>query len=139
MPEMIYLITWILLRSDPINPVDPAAAPESGAVSSSGPRGQSKKFLVEIIRPIYHVVFNEHYDRVAIKYDRKDNNKPLDDKKLRKGYDTYLPADSANYDDWNELVMDIDRLLEPLGFLRDIQPNRLYGQCTGTKYFAMRR
>jgi hypothetical protein len=24
--------------------------------------------------------------------------------------------------------MDIDRLLEPLGFLRDIQPNRLYGQ-----------
>jgi hypothetical protein len=28
----------------------------------------------------------------------------------------------------NELVMDIDRLLEPLGFLRDIQPNRLYGQ-----------
>lgn len=28
----------------------------------------------------------------------------------------------------NELVMDIDRLLESLGFLRDIQPNLLYGQ-----------
>eukprot|EP00435_Cladocopium_sp_Y103_P005667 s2718_g1.t2 len=112
------------------------AASESGVASSLEPRGQSNKFLVEILRPIYHVVFNEHYDRVAIKYDEKDNNKPLDDKKLRKGYDTYLPADSANYDDWNELVMDVDRLLElelddglqPFGFLRSIRRDRLYGQ-----------
>ena len=37
MPEMIYLITWILLRSDPINPVDPV----SGMSGMSGlPSGQ---------------------------------------------------------------------------------------------------
>ena len=44
-------------------------------------------------------------------------------KKTASGFSEEFPRRSRN-----ELVMDIDRLLEPLGFLRDIRPNRLYGQ-----------
>jgi hypothetical protein len=51
-----------------------------------------------------------------------------DRKELRKGYDTYLPADAANYDDWNELFQDVERLVEALPFLKVIQPSQLYAQ-----------
>jgi hypothetical protein len=51
-----------------------------------------------------------------------------DRKELRKGYDTYLPADAANYDDWNELFQDVERLVEVLPFLKVIQPSQLYAQ-----------
>ena len=41
-----------------------------------------------------------HYLSVSVKPDGKD------DKKLRPTFDRYLPADAANYDDWNELFQD---------------------------------
>ena len=66
-----------------------------------------------------------------------------DRKELRKGYDTYLPADAANYDDWNELFQDVERLVEALPFLKVIQPPascmRSWPQWIGKKHFTMRR
>ena len=63
----------------------------------------------------------EHHDGVPVR-DGKDR------KELRKGYDTYLPADAANYDYWNELFQDVERLVAALPFLKVIQPSQLYAQ-----------
>eukprot|EP00913_Durusdinium_trenchii_P012211 g11469.t1 len=117
MPEMLYFITYILSVSTP-----PRIAAWLGVPWAVGPwchasftkvhKGRSSAFLVDIVRPIYKVVFEEHHECVAVK-----SNK--DAKKLREGFDTYLPADSANYDDWNELFMDADRLCTTLEWLQE--------------------
>eukprot|EP00434_Breviolum_minutum_P041306 symbB.v1.2.036746.t1/scaffold5257.1/size29319/3 len=101
MPEMLYFITWILHHSPRPRPVRP---------------GRSNAFLVQVVRPIYKVVFDEHHEKVDVK-----NGK--DAKKLRENYDTYLPADSANYDDWNELFMDVNRLLAALPWVEELPEN----------------
>ena len=117
MPELIYFLSWILLHSEPPNA-------ESLLRSS---RGKSNDFLVQVVRPLYNKVFDEHHDGVPVR-DGKDR------KQLRKDYDRYLPADAANYDDWNELFQDVERLVEALPFLKVIEPSQLYAQLTSVDW-----
>ncbi|CAE8672930.1 unnamed protein product [Polarella glacialis] len=97
MPELLYFLTELTLDAEEEGP--------------SGVRGhrQSSDFLVSIVRPIYKVVFDEHYQRVDVVNGQHR-------KVMRPGYETFLPADSSNYDDWNELFCDTDRLTSALVF-----------------------
>lgn len=105
MPEMLYFIYHVMLEADSSCHFQ-AGAVVSALRASGSLHGSSHAFLVDIVRPIYRVIFDEHYVAVKVKPDGKD------DKKLRPTYDRYLPPDSANYDDWNELFQDAVRLLD---------------------------
>ncbi|CAE8613004.1 unnamed protein product [Polarella glacialis] len=103
MPEVLYFITELALVAD--------APPFEGSLFSQADRVgapfRSNLFLSKIIRPIYNIVFDEWYERVEV-----DQKTGKDLKKLRAGYAAYLPPDVANYDDWNELFCDPERLVE---------------------------
>ena len=96
MPEMLYFISHVMLEADSSCHFQAGEHPK--ALRASGEQhGRSHVFLVDVVRPICRVIFEEHYVAVKVKADGKD------DKKLRPTFDRYLPADVANYDDWNEL------------------------------------
>jgi len=103
MPEVIYFITELALSA--------GHAGHAGLYSRSAAQGN--KFLTEVIRPIYNTVSEEWYESFGV---NEGNNR--DTKKLHAGFEAYLPKDVANYDDWNELFCDPDRLVDALE-LRD--------------------
>lgn len=100
MPEVLYFITHIMLETEATEEPPEhfqAGGPKAAIVRNAldaGPMGSSHAFLVDIVRPIYHVVFDEHYQAPG---------------KMKDGFDRYLPPDAANYDDWNELFQDTGR------------------------------
>jgi len=106
MPEMLYFITDLVLSSAPMSPGEALYQPVL-------PSGESGLFLARVVRPVYNVVFDELYVSVDVKNQR-------DAKKLRDGFDAYLPGDVANYDDWNELFSDPARLREALVLKRGV-------------------
>ncbi|CAE7022439.1 GSC2 [Symbiodinium natans] len=93
MPEMVCFITQLALDAEPTHCEEQT--------------GESGVFLVKIVRPIYKVIFEEHYVKVG---PSNPTPKQKDEKVLKEGYATYLPADCANHDDWNELFQDPWRL-----------------------------
>lgn len=97
MPELLYFLLLLLL-----------AAKDPGTIKTER-GGRSGSFLALIVRPIYHVIFDEHYNEVDIV-----GHEGPDKKILLEGYDKFLPADCANHDDWNELFMDKQRLFQAL-------------------------
>jgi hypothetical protein len=102
MPEMVYFIVQLALDSD-------GAGLQRIPSQSSCDGFHSHNFLSRVIRPIYNVVFDELYEKITI-----DDRTQKDKKTLRPGFDAYLPADAANYDDWNELFCNLERLSECL-------------------------
>eukprot|EP00930_Biecheleria_cincta_P034274 TRINITY_DN23700_c0_g1_i1.p1 TRINITY_DN23700_c0_g1~~TRINITY_DN23700_c0_g1_i1.p1 ORF type:complete len:1961 (-),score=292.91 TRINITY_DN23700_c0_g1_i1:88-5970(-) len=111
MPEVVYFVTELLLSA--------GANTTEGLYGGAGgagqlPRGtpfQSGNFLAKVIRPIYNVVFEEWYDRIDV-----DPKSGKDKKVLRRGYEAFLPPDTANYDDWNEMFCDPSRASEGIVF-----------------------
>ncbi|CAK0806500.1 unnamed protein product [Prorocentrum cordatum] len=102
MPEVVYFITDLVLSSEPHD--------LSELYQLQGqPTGDSGLFLARIVRPMYNSIFDEWYDKVDV---HPGNQKDV--KKLRDGFDAYLPGNVANYDDWNELFCDPARLAEGL-------------------------
>jgi len=105
MPEALYFLTDTVLRSQKAESCSAlyGGAPrqrlevEADAARQRGYR--SGLFLSKVIRPLYNVVFHEWYDRVEGAGNAKDK------KVLREGFEDFLPADVANYDDWNELFL----------------------------------
>mmetsp|Transcript_74945 Transcript_74945/g.189461 ORF Transcript_74945/g.189461 Transcript_74945/m.189461 type:complete len:1880 (+) Transcript_74945:44-5683(+) len=98
MPEVVCFIVDLLL---------------SAKLAGEGPLlkvslAQSSAFLASIIRPLYNRIFDETYVDVIITEDNKDK------KNMHAGLDKFMPADCANYDDWNELFCDPARLTNSL-------------------------
>lgn len=96
MPEVLYFFLANVLHAK-----DPG--------SSSTTTGRSGAFLRSIVRPIYHVIFEEHYEKVDIA-----GPTGPDKKVLREGFDKFLPADCCNYDDWNELFANQHILMQSM-------------------------
>jgi len=113
MPELICFLTDLVLTAE-----------DSGGRSlySNAPLARSGAFLARIIRPIYRTIFDETYEKVVV-----DKKTGKDTKVLHRGFDKFLPADCANYDDWNELFCDPSRLVDKLVL------------CDGTRLFALPR
>jgi len=103
MPEVLYFITDLVLTSDPHD------LTELYQLSKERQSGESGLFLVKVVRPMYNAIFDEWYDKVDV---HPGNQKDV--KKLRDGFDAYLPGNVANYDDWNEFFCDPERLVEGL-------------------------
>ncbi|CAJ1438265.1 unnamed protein product [Effrenium voratum] len=126
MPEVIYFLTEMALAQD-----SAASGLYGGSASAPGGSFQSNKFLSKVIRPIYNVVFEEWYEKVDI---NEKNGK--DSKILHKDFENFLPADVANYDDWNELFCDPKRLGESL-LLED--GSQLFEQPGGERFAALHK
>eukprot|EP00928_Gymnodinium_smaydae_P034316 TRINITY_DN24351_c0_g1_i1.p1 TRINITY_DN24351_c0_g1~~TRINITY_DN24351_c0_g1_i1.p1 ORF type:complete len:1914 (-),score=312.77 TRINITY_DN24351_c0_g1_i1:172-5913(-) len=130
MPEALYFITEQVLHADNGGSCSrmygnaPRWTPEAGGPYRSG------LFLSKVIRPIYNVVFSEWYDRVEGTGDKRDK------KVLRSGFENYLPADVANYDDWDELFLDPPRLIASM-ILFD--GKLLYDLPVGQRFAALHR
>lgn len=103
MPELIYLITEFALAS---------RQAVEGHIYHPLETGKSGAFLTHIVRPIYAVIFDENYKVVEVKKDDKGFWK--DKQVLKDECQKFMPADCANYDDWNELFRDVPRLVETL-------------------------
>lgn len=103
MPELVYFITELALSADH----SAASICEMVLEATDRTVHQSRPFLAKIIRPIYNVVFDEWYEDVAVENDK-------DKKKIRRGFEAFLPSDAANYDDWDELFCDSERLARSL-------------------------
>eukprot|EP00928_Gymnodinium_smaydae_P041493 TRINITY_DN28077_c0_g4_i1.p1 TRINITY_DN28077_c0_g4~~TRINITY_DN28077_c0_g4_i1.p1 ORF type:complete len:1952 (-),score=281.40 TRINITY_DN28077_c0_g4_i1:28-5328(-) len=108
MPEVLYFITEQVLHADSADSCSRLYGGAPRWFREAGGPYRSGLFLSKIVRPIYNVVFNEWYDRVEGTGAQKDK------KVLRSGFENYLPADVANYDDWDELFLDPPRLVEQL-------------------------
>ncbi|CAJ1419139.1 unnamed protein product [Effrenium voratum] len=112
MPEMLYFIMHLMLEATPPCEVR---------------KGVSNVFLAKIVRPIYHVVFEEHYKEVKLAgTEATPEQSRKDDKKLKDGFDRYLPPDCPNHDDWNELFQDMPRLHEALEDLLSLPSTQRY-------------
>ncbi|OLP85560.1 1,3-beta-glucan synthase component bgs3 [Symbiodinium microadriaticum] len=114
MPEMLCFITQLALDAEPVHCEEHS--------------GRSGAYLVKIVRPIYKVIFDEHYVKVG---PENPTQRQKDEKVLKDGYATYLPPDCANYDDWNELFQDPKRLQAAL-------PN-LFNQPKHLRYEALKK
>jgi len=121
MPEVICFITDLVLCAD---------TPEGGKVFSDVSLCRSGAFLARVVRPIYDVVFEENYAEVSV------DDKGKDIKKMRGGFEKYMPADCANYDDWNELFCDPARLVHALT-LND--GSKLFDVAPGGRLAALER
>ncbi|CAE8598390.1 unnamed protein product, partial [Polarella glacialis] len=84
----------------------------------------------KVIRPVYNVVFEEWYKTVEIDKGGRDK-KTLHDK-----FSRFLPADTANYDDWDELFCSPSRLVANL-VLDD--GTRLFDLPHGQRFTALTR
>ncbi|CAE7591702.1 FKS1 [Symbiodinium natans] len=102
MPELIYFLTELALASEDVLTGGSAYHTGSGTVKSG-------LFLAKVTRPIYNVVFEEWYVKVDV-----DPKNQRDKKVLRDELHRFLPADTANYDDWNELFCDPARMAKRL-------------------------
>lgn len=109
MPEVLYFVAELLLVADMPGSDGVYGDPLPIVGVETGTPFQSNLFLAKVVRPIYNVVFDELYDCVEV--DKQDGK---DLKKMRRGFDTYLPPDAANYDDWNEFFCDPQRLSQGL-------------------------
>jgi len=121
MPELIYFLTELALASEDILTGGSAYETGSGTVKSA-------LFLAKITRPIYNVVFEEWYVKVDV-----DPKNQRDKKVLKEDLHRFLPADTANYDDWNELFCDPARMAKRLVLddgsrLFDMPHERRFGQ-----------
>jgi hypothetical protein len=131
MPEMVYFLTELVLTAE---------SPGSHDVSDTSLKGlfRSGAFLAKVVRPVYNVIFDEWYDQVEMDGNLTEPTSRRmyykDKKKLRPGFETFLPADVANYDDWNELFIDQNRLVDSL-FLSD--GSKLYAMPPGKRYAAL--
>mmetsp|Transcript_10441 Transcript_10441/g.36655 ORF Transcript_10441/g.36655 Transcript_10441/m.36655 type:complete len:1882 (-) Transcript_10441:161-5806(-) len=108
MPEVLYFVTELILASDSSTPQDVYGISAVPSYQSGGPYS-SGLFLAKVVRPIYIAIFDEWYDRVEV-----DATDGRDVKKLREGFDTFLPPDVSNYDDWNEMFCNPERLAQGL-------------------------
>jgi len=108
MPEVVYFLTELALSADRsgLSPYENCNEDREEDCHKSG------LFLSKIIRPIYNVIFDEWYEHVEV--EKKKDNKWHDKKKIRAGFEAFLPPDAANYDDWDELFCDPERLARTL-------------------------
>lgn len=104
MPEAVYCLTSLALAA---GTGDPYSGSETHSLDAEHGM-QSSRFLARVIRPIYNAVFDEWYSGVHV------DDKGKDVKVMHKGFEAFLPADAANYDDWNELFCDHRRLIKQL-------------------------
>ena len=138
MPELLYFLTDLVLSADdpaqgaPLyGPGLPAASAGAAAVGGGGGGPfRSGLFLSRVIRPVYQVVFDEWYEKVSLEEGGRDK------KHLLKDFDRYLPADAANYDDWNEFFCDPGRLARGL-LLED--GSELFELPHGQRFAALSR
>jgi hypothetical protein len=105
MPEVLYFIVQMLLDAEDQG----RRFPTSTQGLAFGTAHRSGAFLATVVRPLYNVVFSEWYERMDV-----DPKTSKDRKFLHTGYEAYLPADVANYDDWNELFCEPAKLTERL-------------------------
>ncbi|CAK0841109.1 unnamed protein product [Prorocentrum cordatum] len=108
MPEVVYFITELALAAGERGLERLYGSAHPGGHSHHGPY-HSGQFLAKVVRPIYNAVFDEWYESVDV-----DPASQKDKKKLKAGFENFLPADVANYDDWNEFFCDPERLVEGL-------------------------
>lgn len=101
MPEVVCFLTELALASEDVQ--------MGGSLYQGSGTTKSGLFLAKIIRPIYNVIFEEWYLRVDV-----DAKTGKDKKVLRDKFHRFLPADTANYDDWNELFCDPIRMSDQL-------------------------
>jgi len=138
MPEVIYFITELALTADTLSLNDLYDREQAPDACEGGEGGageaipfRSSLFLSSVIRPIYNAIFEEWYDFVDV-----DSGNQRDKKKLHADYENYLPPDVANYDDWNELFSDPERLVRGV-LLTD--GSRLFEQPRGRRFAALAR
>lgn len=101
MPEVVCFLTELALASEDVQ--------MGGSLYQGSGTTKSGLFLAKIIRPIYNVIFEEWYLRVDV-----DAKTGKDKKVLRDKFHRFLPVDTANYDDWNELFCDPIRMSDQL-------------------------
>lgn len=123
MPELLYFITELALRSKPSKTGDlkglygeaPPLPGVEGGAGEAGPPFRSNSFLVAVVRPVYNTVFEEWYVKVDV-----NAKNQRDVKQLKPEYENFLKPDVANYDDWNELFCEPRRLTKDL-VLKDVE------------------
>jgi len=119
MPEVLYFITELVLAAEQVGY-------PTFVADSTGNR--SGYFLARVVRPIYDVVFEEWYSEVSGSGNAKDT------KQLWTQLKDFLPADTGNYDDWNELFCDVKRLVPGME-LRDGQ--QFFSVAHGDRFAAL--
>jgi hypothetical protein len=105
MPEFVYFIVGLILVADSEPDI---GFSKFGAPSLAQHEAKTHSFLSRVVRPVYNCIFDEWYESVDVAPNGKDI------KKMHPGFDKFLPADVANYDDWNEFFCDHKRLVEKL-------------------------
>eukprot|EP00927_Polykrikos_kofoidii_P034211 TRINITY_DN29045_c0_g2_i2.p1 TRINITY_DN29045_c0_g2~~TRINITY_DN29045_c0_g2_i2.p1 ORF type:complete len:1616 (-),score=185.82 TRINITY_DN29045_c0_g2_i2:54-4793(-) len=135
MPELLYFITEVILAAEPSGcaPYGDVACsdtlqPTEMEVGSRGGH-RSSLFLAHVVRPIYNVVFDEYWEHVSV------NAQGREARKMHEGFDAFLPRDVANYDDWNELFCDPERLVDCLVLRTTCE--QLFARRHGVRFEAL--
>jgi len=121
MPELVYFIADLLLSAD--------TAGRGSLFQANLTR--SSAFLACVIRPLHNRIFDETYEQVTV---HPVNGKDVKD--IHRGFEKFMPADCANYDDWNELFCDPERLTQAI-VLDD--GTKLFDLPVGDRFVALER